>query len=106
MVKVRIGNKEFELSQQARFVLYVWLVILAVSFLAILINPKNLLLKLSMFVFNVIMSVLYIYVVNCYVVGGCNILAWVVVVFMLVYVVLSTLTIATMSLPLANALKP
>jgi len=87
MVKVRLGNREIEMSAQARLVLYLWLVSLVVSVVMLVVNPDSVGVKLFLLALNVAMAVLYVYAINCYVVGGCNILSWIAVALIGIYIV-------------------
>ena len=78
--ELTVGPWTFKLTKQAMAVVYLWVVILASMLLTFFFdNSTMLVMRVVTFVLYVPLAVLSVYAVNCYVVGECNILAWVAV---------------------------
>lgn len=108
MEKITIGSKTYEISKQAKIVLYSWIVILFSMFIILLVDQQNIGMKLMVFVMYILLSLLGVYSVNCYVVGQCNILAWVgatVSVVSAVLYVLTTVLMLSVKMPMKVSKK-
>jgi hypothetical protein len=82
MGQISLGKMSFEVSRQAQIVFYLWLVILAIMLVNLIIDQDNMfVLRLVVFVMYMGIAALSVYAINCYVVGQCNVLAWVGVAF-------------------------
>lgn len=80
LTELTVGPWTFKLTKQAMAVAYIWVVILASMLLTFFFdNTSMLVMRVVTFILYVPLVVLSIYAVNCYVVGDCNILAWVAV---------------------------
>ena len=81
MDKITLGNKTFEISRQAKFVLYAWVVIIFMMLIMLLLDTEHLGMNFIALIMYVLVGALSVYAVNCYVVGNCNVLAWIATVF-------------------------
>lgn len=93
MDTLTFGNKTIEISRQAKIVFYAFIVILASMLVMMFIDPANIGMKIINFIFYIGMSLLVTYSVNCYVVGECNVLAWV---GAILYILIAILTIVAL----------
>ena len=78
--ELKVGPWTFKLTKQGMAVVYLWVVILASMLLTFFFDTGAMLaMRIVVFILYVALAVLSVYAVNCYVVGECNILAWVAV---------------------------
>lgn len=77
MDTLRLGNLTFQVPRQAMVSFYAWVVILACMIVLMVLDNSRVMVRFFFFVLYVGMAVLSVYAINCYVVGNCNVLAWV-----------------------------
>jgi hypothetical protein len=104
MDKITLGNKTFEISRQAKFVLYAWIVIIFMMLIMLLLDTQHLAMNLLAFIMYVLVGILSVYAVNCYVVGNCNVLAWIATVFSIFTAVMYVFT--TLMLLISKTARP
>lgn len=97
MGQISLGKMTFEVSRQAQIVFYLWVVILAVMLVNLIMDQDNLfVLRLVMFVMYMGIAALSVYAINCYVVGQCNILAWIGVAFTAIATLMTVVSVVMM----------
>lgn len=99
MEQITVFGKTYEISKQAKITLYSYIVALIAFVLTSLMSDASAIITTTMVMVLVIMTILGTYVVNCIVVGKCDVYAWFVTAFAIVsaigYVITFFITLAS-----------
>lgn len=86
LVKINVFGKEYEVSQQAQVVYYMWLATIALIIISIVLKKRPF--AIGEIIYIIGYAALSTYAINCLVVGGCTVYAWIVVAFGILYAII------------------